>query len=296
MRHRTPIVLIALVSLSACTTIPDQSNLTGRSNVDLVNNFRCEAQTAFARHLHQDGIADSAISFGLESAAQETNEFSGGASLLTPLHAAGSLVFGLNAGESKLRRGYTKVDVADTVKDLTCVEDLARPSHRLPIQGRIGLTEVIDEFVELRGQKPMSLGKFIRELRFTYQIGGNVNPVLTLMPVNHLQRANVLLSANRVDEHKLQVIISAKTQRAPPAEIKIVNDVIVVSEKDEAETPVRAQRATPRGRRSGAASRRSVIQSQPSADDTKNRLLREQDYQRSITIQNEVLDRLGPIP
>lgn len=298
--------VIATPILAACSLSPQQSELTGISQVDIINNIRCEAKAAFAPYLNDPAIAESKMALGFEFVSLESDGLSGGASLLVPVHAAGALAFGLSAAESKSREGYDKIDIVDTVGKIDCVKADRRESRRLPITGTIGLADEIASYVELRAQRPMSIAHFQRQLKFKYTISGGVNPILTLVPVNHLQRASLDLSAARSETHQLIMILRAKPQAPEPLEVRIVNSITTTSTENVTKKKKVDQSPPSTGPATSATAeeetmsitKKSVLQGSRnrSTDFSNDALTRELDRQRDLNTYREIRDRIGPVP
>lgn len=129
------------------------------------------------------------------------------------------IIFG---GSSELMRDNQRhLAISDTFGDLLfdekmrCDPDYLPENFLYPISGRVGLSEVVDTFIELNEDKPLSeidtkaKTVFADTLKFTTTLSGSATPHVQIDPIgNQLGLAsptNVALSASRSDIHTLTI-------------------------------------------------------------------------------------------
>jgi len=134
-----------------------------------------------------------------------------------PWNPLSNLSLSAAAGIDKKRANTRRFFKVDTFQDLLLsTECLSKPLNEAnlvyPITGKIGLENVVSDFVKLttRGAKtqsdPKDVKNFSEQLTFTTQISGSLNPKVKLSPqTDHfkLADASAELSASRTDVHEL---------------------------------------------------------------------------------------------
>jgi hypothetical protein len=125
-------------------------------------------------------------------------------------------------GSSELMRDNQRhFAIADTFGDLLfdekmkCDRDYRPENFVYPISGSVGLREVIDTFIELNEDKPLSeIDKtdktlFADTLKFTTTLSGSATPHVQIDPIGTqfglASPTNIGLSASRADTHTLTV-------------------------------------------------------------------------------------------
>lgn len=153
----------------------------------------------FRFNITEQDVAKSTLNFGL------------------PWNPLSNFTLNATAGLDKKRANTRRFFKVDTFQDLLLSKEcLSKPLNDAnliyPITGKIGLDNVVSDFVKLttRGAKtfadPKDVKNFSEQLTFTTQISGSLNPKVKVSP--HTDRfkladAGVELSATRTDVHEL---------------------------------------------------------------------------------------------
>ncbi len=254
--------------------------MTGVDIVDIIMNVRCELKDAIARYPASHAINDKYIGYGFTFTSLEDNVAAGGGTLVIPI-AHGSFSIGFDAGESRHREGEKTVDLAErigNVRKLDCSRTNRVESHKYPVLGRIGLTEVVDRYATLNAQNGLRVGGYKNSLYYWLDVNAGVRPSVRIVPLSgHNRDFSANFSAHRKDTHKLFVTISSPSRRVP-TQVEIVKWPGGVA-------PKAGESAEKSGVRAPAPSK-SV---QPNGRDDA---LRDLQYERSLKIQQDILDRL----
>ena len=253
--------------LAGCSSIPDQFELTQVDTLDIIRRVRCETKEAVLDYQSSHWINRVRIAYGFDFQSVENNNISAEATFLFPIHL-GSFTLPLNAGSDRSRDIDNKIDLTENLgnlREIACSNAEWTQSFRYPIIGRLGTAEIIHRYAELSTFSGVSPDTLVRTLRFAVKINGGANPSISIVPaLRHQIDAELNLTADRQDVHQLILTLT------PPA--------------PEVEAPPGAARAL-------------VERAGRRADEiTKQRALRSLDVERSLRIEQRILDEIGPAP
>ena len=164
----------------------------------------------------------------------ENADATAGGTFVWPIHL-GSITLGVGLGDKKQRFSDRTIKLSTTFGDLIkmddCIADEGRGSFRYPIAGRIGLDEVIKQYVLINEDKYSKLSATKKDIytdtiRFTTEINGSLNPSFSIAPaLGRTISADLTLSADRKDIHEVVVSIIPYKAKTPtkPTPVQIVN-------------------------------------------------------------------------
>lgn len=254
--------------LAGCNASPDVRDVTQIDTVEIIRNIRCETRNAVASYPPGHWIHDTAIAYGFTFNALERNGLSGGIGFAFPVQPAGKWILGLDAGVARHREGESVVDMGEILGNLRTLDCSmpSAPAHGYPITGQVGIREVVDRFVAVNAFTGVLQKKFTRSLRYELRVTGGIRPSISVIPsAGHVRDANLNLSAERQDVHKLLIALVAPVKSAGRA---IVRD----------------------GRRSLQPGPAPVVRSPASVD----RALQALDQERRLRNDELILQKLGP--
>jgi hypothetical protein len=269
------------VALASCSSLPEQSEMTGVDIVDIIMNVRCELKDAIAHYPASHPINKMFIGYGFTFTSLEDNVEAGAGSLVIPI-AHGNFTIGFDAGESRHREGEKTIDLAEqigNVRTLDCSRTNRVDSHKYPVLGRVGLTEVVGRYATLDAQNGLQIGGYKSNLYYWLDLSAGVHPSVKITPLSgHDRDFSANFSAHRKDAHRLLITISAPARRSV-TRVEIVNWPEGVTapraegpaEKSGVRAPAARESAPPNGRENA---------------------LRDLQYERSLKIQQDILDRL----
>lgn len=278
---------IACVSLLGCSVHPLQEDVTQIRLIDIVHKVRCEAGAAINQHAPEKMYDKSALAVQFTFSITENNDATSDADLTVPIHL-GSIKVALSAGDKKKRLGERIFKIVDSFEDLRildCRDVIVKESWRYPITGTTGLEEVIGNFIRL-AKSGSTIDSYTDQIAFTTKINGSVKPSIALTPSpGRIINANVLVSGDREDQHKMLVTLELPKKKKP----KEITEVRIVgfgpTEKD-----LKSEQfsKTP----STTIIQRTVQPPSSIKEDTKERALRNLDRERDLRTQELLLDRL----
>lgn len=139
----------------------------------------------------------------------------------------------LFGGSSDLTRDNQRhFAISDTFSDLLfkspieCASDYRPENFLYPVSGQVGLRGLIDTFIDLNEDKPLSpldttaKTMFADTMKFTTILTGSVTPHVQIDPVGTqfgLAPANIGLSASRTDTHTLSIGLAMGPPQFVPA-------------------------------------------------------------------------------
>ena len=170
-----------------------------------------------------------AVAYNFSFDAKEINNIGGGTdSVRTFLNGSRSL--GLDAGFDRTRQNVQTLTVTDTFADLIykmkddyCDGTKSGRNFIYPIAGKIGVDQMLFDFVELSefgnlggpSEKPEGPPTMVSTLTFTTALSGSVTPTIMLSPIRNVTRTsgNLLGTVSRTDVHTVIVAFArpAKT-------------------------------------------------------------------------------------
>jgi hypothetical protein len=270
----------AAIALGSCSSLPEQSEMTGVDIVDIIQNVRCELKEAIAKYPATHPINGMYIGYGFTFTSLEENVESGAGTFVIPI-AHGTFKIGFDAGETAHREGEKTIDLAEqisNVRKLDCSRTHRVESIKYPVLGRVGLTEVVDRYATLDAQNGLQIGGFKNNLQFWLNVSAGVKPSVSIVPVpGHTRDFSLNISANRKDTHKLLVSISSPPKKQV-TRVEIVNWPEGSVQKDGAE---------------GGAGRKAVgTPGEAVRPNGRENAIRELQFERSLKIQQDILDRL----
>jgi hypothetical protein len=270
--------------LGGCSSIPDQSQVTGLDLVDIVNNIRCETSDVLKNYSGPDGYV---IGYAFKFDTNVHKNIGGMATFGWPIHL-GTFKIGFDGGIDKIRHGIEQVTVAETFKDLRALQcDRFRSLRAIPypIVGTIGMDGVIHKYLELRSIPTLKTDDYLRTLRFTLKFNGGVSPQWTLVRAGGATLdASINADADREDIHEVLIKITPIARPLTDKE-KIAERTYYVRILGEA-APERV--APP-----GAAI--EVPRGPSSPESAKERVIRDLRDDRRLDTYREIERRLGPI-
>ncbi|MGX1787392.1 hypothetical protein ACWIGM_11660 [Bosea sp. NPDC055332] len=191
-------------------------------NLNAVSKQKYSKQTSF----FIDYFRNAAIAYSFTFDMTEVNDFGGSTSFLKPIFR-GTESIGLSAGLNRSRnntRTFTIADkfgeLIDTVKDDYCEGKFApekiSSSLTYPITGRIGLAEMIDNFVDMSLFGSLSDAKgdaptIADSLEFVTRVYGSATPRIELAALRNdaaLVGANAGIEVSRTDKHRVIIGMS----------------------------------------------------------------------------------------
>lgn len=275
-----------VLGLFGCSSLPDQSQMTGVDIVDIIQNVRCELKEVISAYPENASINRMIIAYNFDFTSLEENIVAGGATFAIPM-AHGTFRIGFDANETKHREGERTINLSEeigNVRKLNCSQTARIDSIYYPVTGRVGISDVIRRYVTLHGEKGLRVGTFTDQLVYWLSLNGNVRPSVSLIPVSkHNIDASATIGGARKDTHKIFISIS-EPSRKQPLDIRITNwpDNIAL------QPGAAGEKATPKsGLRSGRAGGGTG-----GGGDPKDNALRDLNYERSLKIQQDILDRL----
>lgn len=257
-----------------CSTLPEQRDLTHVDTLEIIERVRCETREAVLKYGKAHWINQVAIGYGYDFDATEDNALLASSTFVWPIHLG---VVGLSgtAGAARQRDIDNKTNIAEVLgnlRKLDCSNAKWDESFRYPIVGRIGTGEVIDRYVAIHGMSGILPGSLVRTLKFTAKYTGGIHPSISLIPaLKQAVNADVNLTADREDVHELILTLAA------PAPV------------------VLAKAAPPPGSSRSLEEGTNEEEVRPTPNEDKLRALRSLDVERSLRIQNQILDQLGPV-
>lgn len=116
-------------------------------------------------------------------------------------------------------RHFVMSDTFDNLlrsKTLPCADDYQSSNYAYPIAGTIGMSELIDTFIDLNEDKQLAPGAnsrvFADTMLFLTTLSGSVSPHIVLSPMGNrwglAPPTNLALSSSRIDKHTLIVGLS----------------------------------------------------------------------------------------
>ena len=207
---------VSAVTLAACSAIPDQGDATGFDTVDVINNIRCEAHDALLQHPGFGPGHDFILGLQFDFDTQTTKGAAGEAVVAVPV-PLGTFSIGFDGGVVKTRYGEEKVSIAEAFTELRKLECTTLRTLRslvYPITGNIGLSDVIDKYLDLESLPKAKVSDYFRTLRFTLKLGGGVHPTWALVRSSGTKiDAGFDVTADREDIHEVKVVITPNVKR-----------------------------------------------------------------------------------
>lgn len=283
-------IAVLLAGLFGCSALPDQSEMTGVDIVDIIQNVRCELKEAISQYPESHSINRMMIAYNFDFTSFEENGAGGAATFAIPL-AHGTFKIGFDASETKHREGERTINISEAignVRKLNCAPTQRSGSMFYPVTGRVGISDVVRRYVTLHGENGLRVGTFSDQLVYWLAMSGSVRPSVSLIPVSkHNLDASASISGARKDTHKILLQIS-EPSRSKPVDIRITNwpDGLSVQQQGEADkgTPKSGLRS---GRTGGGAAGGSG-----GGSDARDNALRDLQIERSLKIQQDILDRI----
>jgi hypothetical protein len=278
---------VLVLGLFGCSSLPDQSEMTGVDIVDIIQNVRCELKEAISAYPANAPINHMLIAYNFDFTSFEENVAAGGATFAIPM-AHGVFKIGFDAGETKHREGERTINITEeigNVRKLNCSHTARSDSLHYPVTGSVGIANVIQRYVSLHGEKGLKVGTFTDQLVYWLQLNANVRPSVSLIPVSkHNIDASAQIGATRKDQHKIFLSISEPSRKQQPLDIRITNwpDNLALQGGGPEGTPKSGLKS---GRSGGSGSGGG-------GDNSKDNALRDLNYERSLKIQQDILDRL----
>lgn len=168
------------------------------------------------------------LAFALRFEIEETNDTRLSSSDFTWPVTSGTVTLGLAAGDKRLRKGRREIRVVSGFEELLLEKDCGDAKglehtpfvHRYPMRGRIGLDEVIDQYLVLQKEVKLKASfdtapTYRSVITFTTTIDGSIKPGITLTraPGRRFSGGSTILG-QRQDLHEATVVLE------PPAEPK----------------------------------------------------------------------------
>lgn len=155
----------------------------------------------------------------------------------------GTVTLGLVAGDKKVRKGKREVRVAASFGDLLGLDcrdaeglyvDAPDRVQRYPIRGRIGLDEVIEQYLNVQRKTKLSQladpsGQTYKSvLTFTTTIDGSIKPSITITRASGRRFAgNSAMAAQRQDIHEVTIVLipppTAQVEPEKTVNVRILN-------------------------------------------------------------------------
>lgn len=223
---RVPCCLLIVSSLSACSAVPLQEDVTRKTTYDIVQQIRCEARRAVVDLGYYYKTASIAYEFQFD--ITEDNNASGEVASTIPFLNGGNFSLVANAGSNRSRQTKRNFKIADTFDELRqtrCEPIIAATDVIYPIAGDIGVYEVVGTFIRLQNVENAKSGEvftFADTLMFTTSLNGGVQPKLVLSPVTDRLRivaANADFNARRNDIHTVTLTLAGSPPKATKAPI-----------------------------------------------------------------------------
>ena len=212
--------------------IADRKNVQEKVRVEIdIADEKKNRKSKFTKLIEFIGTG---IGYNFHFEITENNNASGDATFVWPIHL-GSFTLAIGAGDNKQRFSDRTIKLGATFADLIKVDDCVpqeeRLAHRYPIKGRIGLDEVVEQYVLISEDKHSNLasGKkdiYTDTIRFTTEISGSVSPSFSIAPaLGRTISADLDLAVDRKDVHEVVVSLVPYKVDTPkkPTEVKIVN-------------------------------------------------------------------------
>lgn len=280
--------------LSACSHIPDPADAPKAEPYQILQSLRCEVRQAIATYPESHWVREAIIGYGLTLTAEENRNLTAGLLAVWPIHL-GTVSLDASAGANRKRIGESQIDFAEALAkagDEYCrPPEHARSVHFYPITGEVGLSEIIQRFVQVKemgGAFTKDTG-FVHTLEFTLVFNAGLTPSFSIAKVGNYQLSgNANFTADRSDKHKLII----KLEPPPVPEVKtveivkvqIVNEPVPLNpppnfkpqRKEDKSVETRFERET-RGQAAGRAERN---------------MLRGIQEQRRLRLDEEIRDRI----
>lgn len=189
----------------------------------------------------------NSFAYAMRFEIDETNEARINTADFTRAVTLGTITIGVAAGDKKQRKGRREIRVVATFRELLGLEKECEEGKyfmaedglhtlRYPIRGRIGLDEVITEYLTILRSKfalseVASSGKtYMSIITFTTTIDGSIKPSATIARSSGDRYVgNALLSGQRQDVHEATIVLMPLKAQGPVEPDKTVNVRIVRS-------------------------------------------------------------------
>jgi hypothetical protein len=253
------LVVSVQIGLVSCSLAPDQSDVTRVDTMDIVHNIRCETKEALLAYPPDHWVHRATVAYAFEFRSVENNGLGGGASIVVPI-TNGAFTLDVIGAVQKQREGEHRLTLGEpffNLHNLDCSETAHRRSFKYPITGHIGTAVVIGQFVEFGSLSGITYDHFSRRLRYRLLATGGLRPSVAIVPAPGQRRNfNLDVNASREDIHQVHMTFE------PPATAR------------------------------PGAKGRALVQGVPG--DGVNRALRSLERERSLRIQEQILERLPP--
>ncbi|KAF0230369.1 MAG: hypothetical protein FD175_1691 [Beijerinckiaceae bacterium] len=176
---------------------------------------------------------NSAIAYQFTFNIKENNDINVGLDLLKPL-TGGSIGLGISSSNNRERsniRSFTIVEefkkLLDSMSDNDCFNVSSGVNVMYPITGSVGLSEVINTFIDLNEMKVLvdkenkdKIPEMAETLNFKTVLSISANPKLDLTTAGRKWQtdlAHVEAKATRTDDHTVQIGLSLPPDKSPSA-------------------------------------------------------------------------------
>ena len=195
---------------------------------DYINQY---AKTGIAYNFILQGVVSNNVNQGVLN----VTEGIGGYNASRQLVSDGSRMFGFSGGVAATRDNTVNFTVSDDffyltkkVSDKYCDDNSINANYLYPIAGKLGLVNLINEFVDLNQfgnlaapdpKNPKGPPTLAWTMKFTTSISAAATPQITLLPLTGVTRVTqgaLTGSLGRTDVHTLTIALSRETK--PPSE------------------------------------------------------------------------------
>lgn len=189
------------------------------------------------------------VTFQVKFSITEKNTGKADGSLKIPL-TLGSLTVDPSVGDERERLGERTVKMAADFEDF--IDEIEKPANqkacrqlrpvdddevfasRYPITGRIGLAEVVEQYMQVSEQAVFQKGTdaYTDKIQFKTTISGGIKPKITITPATgYTLTGNFELSGSRIDLHEVLVGLYREDPKAD-AESEKITRVLIVKEPE----------------------------------------------------------------
>jgi|SRR5271165_3924932 len=222
------------------TELQESGSLQGVKFDSLTPNFRDYINQYAKTGIAYNFILEGTISNNLNQGVLNVTEGIGGYNSAKQLVSDGSRVVGFSGGVAAMRDNTVNYTVSDDffflterVPDDYCADKNINANYLYPIAGKLGLNNLINEFVDLNQfgglaadpKNPKGPPTLAWTMKFTTAINAAATPQITLLPltgVTRVTQGSITGSLGRTDVHTLTVALSRETKPPSQTEAAII--------------------------------------------------------------------------